>query len=404
MKSLLVTFAAAALVTVAATSAQASDHLDTPTVIADPAADIGDLYAWMSSDGKRLNLVMDIVGKRFSDQIAYVFHVDSGRRFGKTGATLTIDCRFDTAAQIRCEAAKDRAAGNADDPAGIISANGRFRVFAGLRDDPFANNVRGTRQAYEVAERALKAGVAKNAAGCPAFDATVSAEMLDRWRHTDGGPPKNFLAGWTTAALVVSINVAAVDRGGPLLAIWAGTYAHAGKTGDRGRSPESRRDRIGRTLTGNALIGPLDPAEQSSRRKEQYNRAARRDWSTFAPDIQRTLGLYDAFDGVCGNQWLATDGVNPQRYRALSRVLADDRLWVDSRQTNCRRYLAVETGQNMQFSDCGGRTPDSDAVDVYRSWLINGTGAGVDDGVAQDDKVTSTEQFPFLAEPARVEP
>jgi len=28
----------------------ASDHLDTPTVTADPAADIGDLFAWTSAD------------------------------------------------------------------------------------------------------------------------------------------------------------------------------------------------------------------------------------------------------------------------------------------------------------------------------------------------------------------
>jgi len=35
--------------------ANASDHLDTPTVIADPAADIGDIYAWTSTDGQRLN-------------------------------------------------------------------------------------------------------------------------------------------------------------------------------------------------------------------------------------------------------------------------------------------------------------------------------------------------------------
>lgn len=380
----------------AATRAPASDHLDTPTVMADPAADIGDLYAWMSSDGKRLNLVMDIVGKRFSDQIAYVFHIDSGRRFGTTTATETIACRFDATARIHCEGAGDRVSGHADDAAGLVGTAGRLRVFAGLRDDPFANNVRGTRQAYEVAERALKAGVAVDAAGCPAFDAAVSAELLDRWKHTDGGPPKNFLAGWSTAALVIAVDVDAVDRGGPLLAVWAGTYAQA--EGTR-LSPQARRDRIGRTLTGNALIGPLDAADASNRRKEQYNRAAREDWHTFVPDIQRTLGLYDAFDGRCGNQWLATRHRDAQRYRALAQRLADDRLWVDRRYTTCARYLAVETGQNTTFADCGGRTPDSDAVDVYRSWLIDGSGAGIDDGVAQDDKPTSTERFPFLAEP-----
>src|SRR6185295_19277441 len=42
--------------------ASASDHLDTPTVIADPAADIADLFAWTSTDGRRLNLVMTVIG------------------------------------------------------------------------------------------------------------------------------------------------------------------------------------------------------------------------------------------------------------------------------------------------------------------------------------------------------
>src|SRR6266700_1169801 len=82
--------------------AYASDHLDTPTVIADPAADIGDIFAWTSSDGRRLNLVMDIVAHQFSDRLQYVFHVDSGERFGKTTATTLILCRFDVANAVEC--------------------------------------------------------------------------------------------------------------------------------------------------------------------------------------------------------------------------------------------------------------------------------------------------------------
>lgn len=379
-------------------AATASDHLDAPTLIVDPASDIGDLYAWMSPDGQRLNLVMDIVGKQFSDWITYAFHVDSGPRFGKTRATTRIDCRFDVQGRVNCEAAGDRAAGIADRPQGIESERHSFRVFAGLRDDPFANNVRGTRQAYQVAEQALKSGAGKDASGCPAFSPQVATAMLDRWRHTDGGPAKNFLAGWKTGALVVSIDVHAVNRGGPLLAVWGGTYL----TVDDGKGTTAvgeRMDRIGRTLTGNALLGPLDPEDVINQRKEQYNRAAQKDWSSFVPDIQRTLGLYDAFDGVCGNQWLAAAKVAPDRYRALARVLADDRLWVDSRHRECKRYMAVETGENTRSSDCGGRTPDSDAIEVYRSLLVNGTESGVDDGVPHDDKPTSTVDFPFLAEP-----
>lgn len=386
--------------TAAAPKASASDHLDTPTVVADPAADVGDLYAWMSADGRRLNLVMDIVGKRFSDRIAYVFHVDSGRRLGRTRVTTTIDCRFDVAGTIRCETTGDSAAGVADRREGIESVRHRFRVFAGLRDDPFANNVRGTRQAYEVADRALKAGTIEDAAGCPAFGPGVAGEILDRWRHTDGGPAKNFLAGWTTGALAVSIDVDVVDRGGPLLAVWAGTYASLDGKGVGARELGPRMNRVGRPLIKNALVGgPLATADLADRRKEEYNRAAQKSWSDFVPDIQRTLGLYDAFDGACGNQWLAASGATADRYLALARLFADDRLWVDSRRRQCKRYLAVERGENERSLDCGGRTPVADAVNVFRSLLVNGTESGADDGIIGDDKVHSTADFPFLAEP-----
>ena len=82
--------------------ALASDHLDTPTVLADPAADIGDLYAWTSADGRRLNLALDIVGKRFSDQVQYVVQVDSGAAFGHTTASARIACQFEVDGRATC--------------------------------------------------------------------------------------------------------------------------------------------------------------------------------------------------------------------------------------------------------------------------------------------------------------
>src|SRR5690242_19890421 len=82
--------------------AHASDHLDTPSVIADPRADIGDMYAWMSPDARHLNMVMTIVGHSFSDKLQYVFHVDSGSRFGSTTATTSIVCRFPAANSVDC--------------------------------------------------------------------------------------------------------------------------------------------------------------------------------------------------------------------------------------------------------------------------------------------------------------
>ncbi len=159
-------------------------------------------------------------------------------------------------------------------------------------------------------------------------------------------------------------------------------------------------ERIGRALTGNALIGPIDPGDASALRKEVYNRAAPPAWPQFTPDFERTLGLYDSFDGTCGNQWLA-DRDPAGRYRALATLFADDRLWIDSHVTTCTQYLAVERAAlgTAALRDCGGRTPPEDAVDVFRSLLILGATTGVEDGIAADDHAASTTTFPFLAAP-----
>jgi hypothetical protein len=163
-------------------------------------------------------------------------------------------------------------------------------------------------------------------------------------------------------------------------------------------------ERVGRPLTGNALLGPLAPDDVSDRRKEAYNRAAPAEWSQFAADIERTLALYDGFDGTCGDQWLAGRNAKPaMRYRALAELLADDRLWINSKSVVCTQFLAVERAQfaapDSPSADCGGRTPVSDAVDVLRSLWVGGRTTGVDDGVDRDDHVHSTTEFPFLAAP-----
>ncbi|WP_223646248.1 DUF4331 family protein [Corallococcus sp. EGB] len=389
-------------------SASASDHLDTPTVIEDPSADIADLFAWMSPDGQRLNLAMTVVAHRFSDQLQYVFHVSSGKRFGETTADLSIQCRFDAANTAECWAGDvDHVRGDASRVAGIEGRQKRFRVFAGLRDDPFFNNVKGTRAALDVAKAALQGGAPVDAARCPRFDAATTRSILEQWRQTQGGPGKNFLAGWSSSALVVSIDRDAVGKAGPYLAVWAGIY----KSNPDARKGTSARpklgapvDRIGRPLTGNALIGPLEPDDVSDRRKEEYNRAAPADWAGFAPDLQRTLGLYDGLDGTCGNQWLANAGGEPaQRYQRLAKLLADDRLWINSRATVCKQYLSVELAElstpGKPGTDCGGRTPLEDSNDVFRSLLALGATSGIDDGVKEDDHVHSLSDFPFLAAP-----
>jgi hypothetical protein len=378
----------------AAPAVWCSDHLDTNAVKLEAGADIGDLYAWMSPDGRRVNLVMAIVGGKFSEHIDYRFHIDSGRAVGDTTVTSRLTCRFAAAGTIDCRLGTDRAHGAAGEPGGLWSMRRGFRIFVGLRDDPFFNNVYGTRAALNVAGAAL-AAAPRDGGGCPRFDDATVRQIAGEWRRTNGQAAENLLAGWKTSALVVSIELDVIDRGGPLLGVWATTQRRAGS------GNAHALDRMGRVLTGNALLGTFDTEAASDARKHQYNHAQPAEWPSFAPDLAKTLAIYDGFDGECGNQWLAVQNSPPaDRYLGLARLLADDRVWVNSRSAVCTQYLAAEFDLvGATNSDCGGRTPAYDAVDVFRSLLATGETTGLDDGVARDDRDHSNADFPFLAAP-----
>jgi uncharacterized protein DUF4331 len=378
IRQLLAALPAGAVLIGGSSPARASDHLDTPTVATNPRADIGDLYAWTSPDAKQLNVVMTIVGETFSDHVEYTFHIDSGKRLGATSSTTSIVCRFTADQTADCRAD------------GIDRS--RLRVFAGRRDDPFFNNVQGTRAAYQRAAAALRNAAPVDAAGCPSFDASTVQAIRFEWRHTGGGPASDLLAGWTPAALVIAIDLDVVAKSGPLLGVWATTSSEYGQL-----------DRMGRPLTGNALLGTLAADKVSEKLKEDYNRATPTTAARFIPEIEKTLGLYDAFDGQCGNQLLASKQASAGRYRDLATLLADDRLWVNSVSGVCTQLFAVElaelTGQSALASDCGGRSPTYSAANAYRSFLTNGTSSGIDDGLSRDARDHSATQFPFLAAP-----
>lgn len=369
--------------------AAASDHLDTPTVQQDGRLDIGDLYAWMSPDGAHLNLMMTIVGKQFAPDAQYVFHLDQGASFGRTSSGMEIRCRIDDQHAADCRVVLAGRAPEQAQPAKAGGAQAQLRVFAGLRLDPFFNNVRGTRAAYNVGVAALQAGTARDEAACPRFDAATSRQLLATWRQTDGGPAKDFLQGWETAVLALQVETAAVRGDGGLLAIWASTH-RAGQ----------QIDRAGRPLIAVSLLGTLGPAAEAGAWRESYNRATPEEGERFFAPLQRGLAEYDGFDGRCGNAWLTAAGAAPeQRHLAAARVLADDRLWVDTRARQCRHFLAVERlalgGERELAGDCGGRTPNHDANNILRSLLVDGTARSVSDGVDRKLPPASDVDFPF---------
>ena len=373
-------------------SSLASDHLDTRSLIADPRADIGDIYAWMSPDGRRLNLVMTIVGHSFAGDLKYSFHIDSGRSFDHTRANVTLRCQFPSDSTTDCRLGGiDSARGDSRVETGLESRRGLMRVFSGLRNDPFFNNVRGTRAAYSVASTAIGRGAAVDEAGCAAMSPKISAELMQTWRQTDGGPARDFLASFTPMAIVASIDVAAVTRGGPFLAVWGSV-----------RRGDVQVDRAARPLTANSLLGTLGPSDLSDAMKEEWNGESQRGLARFAPLIAEGLALYDGFDGACGNQWLADPSFgDARRYGLLSTVLTDDRLWINSQARSCETLFAVERAALSKASalqmDCGGRAPSYDSANIYRSLLVDGSSDSISDGLHKDDHAHSDGVFPFLA-------
>ena len=56
--------------------------------------------------------------------------------------------------------------------------NHRFRVYSGLRDDPFYNNIKGLLGAYGAASVAIKAGAPTDASGCAHFDEATAKKIV----------------------------------------------------------------------------------------------------------------------------------------------------------------------------------------------------------------------------------
>ena len=159
-------------------------------------------------------------------------------------------------------------------------------------------------------------------------------------------------------------------------------------------------ERMGRPAINTAVVDPFNPDSQNHGLvQDGYNALSDpSQWQQFADRMADNLAILDGLDTVCGNQLLAGATATPGRYDPLAGVLADDRLFVNSNSGTCGQYLAVEANAlGITNSDCGGRTPLYDVVDVSYSVLATGMLSGVGDGVPRDpDGDPSLTSFPFL--------
>jgi hypothetical protein len=205
--------------------ADAADHIDSPAAVGDPSADITDVYAWMTPDGTKLNLILNTFGAAFSDTVQYVFHVTSMSAYGQSGDEIRIICEFSSDQRAQCWVGDDEyIAGDASNTAGLLSESGKVRLFAGSRNDPFYFNLAGFRATLGIVAGAA-ASLTFDEAGCPALDAPTSTALVTQLSsNAEGGAAADFFAPLSTHSIVLQLDETLVNQDGPVLAVWASTY------------------------------------------------------------------------------------------------------------------------------------------------------------------------------------
>ncbi len=243
----------------AAAPALAADHADgTPSAlnVPDASSDITDVYTWMSGDGNRVYLVMDVfpnaaAGSKFSNAVQYIFHTQSkASLLAATATPANVICTFDAAQKISCwvtdktNKVLDYVTGDASATTGLTSTDGKMKVFAGLRDDPFFFNLAGFRVATTTVAGAIKHGVdatngpitAIDANGCPTLTAGAQTAVVTQLKQSStGGAPLDFFAKGSAAtpndqpftgnvmAIVIALDKTLINSGGPVIGVWAST-------------------------------------------------------------------------------------------------------------------------------------------------------------------------------------
>jgi hypothetical protein len=234
MRRLQVVMAATFALSAIGGEVRAADHRDGASVLADPATDINDVFAW--TDGTKVHLVMTVhpaatTTSKFSNSALYTFHTTSRASYGATAQKEDIVCRFDASQNIECWAGTEYVTGNASATTGIESASKKLKVFAGLRKDPFFFNLDGFK-AVATTVTSVKGSLTFNANGCPQLDAATSTALVNQLKGSPPasmggmpGAPVDFFAQLNTLAIVLTVDKAVVTKGGPIMGVWGSTNA-----------------------------------------------------------------------------------------------------------------------------------------------------------------------------------
>lgn len=202
--------------------------------------DIQSVYAWMTPDASRVNLVMTVspfddgtVG--FGPDFQYVFHVAPHRALDLAPEPIPpkddddepkpsetdIICQFPKRNEIQCWVGTFYVHGNPSNTSGLTRDNDtRVRIFAGRRSDPFFFNEAG----FEAGMAMLRPYASASATPqCPAIPPTNARAIQTRL----GSPINNDrFVDTNVLALVISVEkrLLNITSRASLLSVWGSTH------------------------------------------------------------------------------------------------------------------------------------------------------------------------------------
>jgi len=361
-----------------------SDHISGPRALADPIADITDVYAFPSPERPgHLVLVMNTLpfaklSNPLSDGLLYRFRL---RPLTATAAGAPApfaagaeEFVFDTVLSAPTGAQPFEQDGMCTTPAGETvsfrvndepggSGHG-VRVFAGARWDPFILD----------APAALK---------------TVATGEL---AFTD--PGSIYLDGKNVLGLVVEIECALLN-GAALVGVVAETLTRG--------TLNVRIERVGRPEVKNLMLGPkqFDPVNRDLEIRDLYNmedafHLADGYQGAYRARLNANLAFWDSLDGKA--DWSTNGDGHP-----LTELVLADFLVVDVTKPYAEQgsFLEIELAarRGEAHKTCGGRALNDDVMDTFFTQLINaGNGPVIRDGVDHSTRPAS-RSFPYLSPP-----
>jgi hypothetical protein len=362
-----------------------SHHISGPRAVAEPIADITDLFAFPSPDRPgHLVLVLNTLpfappGARFSDALLYRFRL---RELGRNPAgapapfrpvdddDLVIDCVFSTAddggaQHCTCTLPDGDTVTSAVDGEERAASDGT-RIFAGPRWDPFILDAPAMLKTIATGELAFK------------------------------DPGSIYLDGKNVLGLVVEIDCAAVLGDVEFVGVAAETLTRG--------TLNVRLESAGRPEVPNMMLGPMqfDRVNRDLEIRDLYNmddvfHPAHVYEGAYRARLNANLAFWDGLDGKV--DWpLDGQGAHP-----LTELVLADYLVLDPGQPYVEQgsfleiELAVRDGE--EHRTCGGRTLNDDVMDrIFTLLITGGNGPAIRDGVDRSSR-PATQTFPYLAEP-----